>query len=270
MIEKLAPGSAPTSPPQSLPVAAVSSASALAPGKQPVYLVADRIGGKTNVETVAEGNVDLRSGDRLVKADRLVYREPTDETEATGNVKLTSPGEAISGPHLKLKMDDSVGTFDTPTYSLHRQNGNDPAATAHGTAEHLDFQGKDKYHLANATYTTCPATGSDPDWFARMSSLDMDYGAGKGDARNATVIFKGVPILYSPYLSFTLDNQRKSGLLSPTIGSSSKGGPEFTMPYYWNIAPNMDATIAPRFMSKRGTQWTGEYRYLGQNYSGPA
>lgn len=241
---------------------------ALATGRQPVYVTADRIYGTTSVETTAQGNVDLLHGDRTVKADRLVYREPLDEVEATGNVKLASPGESITGPHLKLKLGDSVGTFDTPTYSIHVVNSSDPAATAHGTATRLDFQGKDKYRLADATYTTCPVSSSDPDWFARISDLSLDYTASEGNARSATVVFKGIPILYSPWLSFTLDNRRKSGLLAPTFGSSSKGGLEFTAPFYWNIAPDMDATIAPRVMAKRGTQWSGEYRYLGRSYAG--
>lgn len=220
------------------------------------------------METIAQGNVDLQHGERALKADRLIYREPLDEVEATGNVKLTSPGEAISGPHLKLKLGDSVGTFDSPAYSIHRLNSSDPAATAHGTAKSLNFEGKDKYRLADATYTTCPVSSRDPDWFARVSDLSLDYTTSEGEGRNATVVFKGVPIMYLPWLSFTLDNQRKTGLLSPTIGSTSKGGPELTTPFYWNIAPDMDATIAPRVMSKRGTQWSGEYRYLGESYAG--
>lgn len=252
----------------SKPRAPTAAPSALAPGKQPVYLVADRIDGTTSVETIAQGNVDLQSDQRTVKTDRLVYREPLDEAEATGNVVLTGPGESIAGPHLKLKLGDSVGTFDSPSYLTHGINSSDPATMAHGTAARLDFQGKDKYLLTDATYTTCPANSRDPDWFARSRELSLDYTTSKGVARNATVLFKGVPILYSPWLSFTLDNQRKTGLLAPTVGSTSKGGMEFTTPFYWNIAPDMDATIAPRVMAKRGTQWSGEYRYLGQGYAG--
>ena len=240
----------------------------LAPGKQPVYLTADRIEGTTSVETVAQGNVDLQSGDRTVQADRMVYREPLDEAEATGNVKLTSPGESIAGPHMKLKLGDSIGTFDSPAYSIHGMTHIDPGATAHGTATRLDFEGKEKYRLADATYTTCPANGSDPAWYARISDLSMDYTASRGIGKGTTVVFEGIPILYSPWLSFTLDNQRKSGLLAPTVGSTSKTGLEVTTPFYWNIAPDMDATIAPRVMGKRGTQWSGEYRYLEPGYSG--
>ncbi len=89
------------------------------------------------------------------------------------------------------------------------------------------------------------------------------------EGRNGTVYFQKVPILYSPWLSFSLNNERKSGFLSPTFGSSSDSGLELTLPYYWNIAPNMDATIAPRVYAKRGLQLGSEFRYLDHgNYIG--
>jgi hypothetical protein len=90
------------------------------------------------------------------------------------------------------------------------------------------------------------------------------------EGRDATVVFKGVPLFHTPWLSFSLNNKRKSGLLAPTFGTSSKSGIEFTLPYYWDIAPNMDATISPRLMSKRGLQLNTEYRYLNHDYRGLA
>jgi LPS-assembly protein len=253
--------------------------------KAPVFIEADRIDGTTSVETVAQGNVDLKRADRTLKSDRLVYREPIDEAEATGNVKLTGPGEVVTGPHLKLKLGDSIGTFDTPAYSVHRlpapakdsgnlldQYGNakrkPEVLNASGTAVRLDFEGKDRYRMNDATYSTCPASKTGPDWFVRVTDLSLDYTQSLAVAKGATVYFMDTPILYSPWMSFTLDKQRKTGLLAPTIGSTSKSGIETTLPFYWNIAPDMDATIAPRFMAKRGVQWGGEYRYLAGNYSG--
>jgi LPS-assembly protein len=83
-------------------------------------------------------------------------------------------------------------------------------------------------------------------------------------------VFMGMPILYSPWLDFSLNNQRKSGLLTPTLGTTSTSGTELSVPWYWNIAPNMDATITPRVMQKRGTQWNTDLRYLDYTYSGQA
>ena len=117
--------------------------------------------------------------------------------------------------------------------------------TGYGAAARMDFEGEGQYRLTDATYSTCaPAAGHDPDWFVRTTDLRLDYDAEEGTARDATLVFLGTPILYSPWLNFSLNNERKSGLLTPTAGSTSKGGIEFTQPFYWNIAPNMDATVA--------------------------
>lgn len=140
--------------------------------------------------------------------------------------------------------------------------------TASGKADRLDFQGENRMRLTNATYSTCSA--DDPDWYARVAELDLDYDREVGEGHDATVVFKGVPLFYTPWLSFSLNNKRKSGLLTPTFGTSSKSGLEFTLPYYWDIAPNMDATIAPRLMSKRGLQVNTEFRYLNYDYQGLA
>ncbi len=140
--------------------------------------------------------------------------------------------------------------------------------TASGKADRLEFQGENRIRMTNATYSTCSA--EDPDWYARVAELDLDYDREVGEGRDATVVFKDVPLFYSPWISFSLNNKRKSGFLAPTFGTSSKSGIEFTLPYYWDIAPNMDATIAPRLMSKRGLQVNTEFRYLNYDYQGLA
>ena len=124
------------------------------------------------------------------------------------------------------------------------------------------------YSLDNATYTTCPA--GNQDWLLNMGLLEIDRDRQVGVAHNAYVQFKGVPILYSPWMDFPLNNQRKSGFLAPIFGSTSNGGSEITLPFYWNIAPNFDATIAPRVMTKRGLMLNNEFRYLEPGYSGEA
>src|SRR5690606_32808392 len=90
----------------------------------------------------------------------------------------------------------------------------------------------------------------------------------EGIARHGTLFFKDVPILYSPWLSFPIRKERKSGFLLPTYGTSTAGGMEFSIPYYFNLAPNYDLTLTPRIMAKRGVQLGSEFRYLGRGYSG--
>lgn len=239
--------------------------------KSPVYVSADDIQGQTGGAVVAKGHVEIIKADSRLTSDELTYSEPDDELEATGNVRLSREGEQMSGPHLKLKLGDSVGVFDQPTYRIAQSpasglNAGKPVA-GYGNAEKMEFQGPDRYHFSQATYSTCKP-GGDQDWFARVSDLSLDFDVNRGEAREATVYFKGVPILYAPWMSFSLNNERKSGFLAPTMGGTTNGGFQYIQPYYWNIAPNMDATIAPRFMTKRGTQLQGEFRYLGEGYQG--
>jgi len=100
--------------------------------------------------------------------------------------------------------------------------------------------------------------------------LQLDYTRQVGEVHGARFVFRGAPLLYLPWASFALNNQRKSGVLTPTIGSTNKSGVEVTTPVYWNIAPDMDATLSPRLMSRRGIQWNGEFRYLEPSYAGTA
>ena len=271
----------------------------------PTFVAADRIAGQTDVELVAEGNVELRKRNSSLHSDRLTYRQPVEEIEAEGKVRLSRDGDRVQGPRMRMQMEESTGFFEQPEYSIRRiKTGSAPTlwtgteerrpanpstaiiktgaiwtgeeepyatelTTGHGSAARMEFEGEGKYRLVDATYSTCaPVAGRDPDWFVRTTDLRLDYDAEEGTARDATLVFLGTPILYSPWLNFSLNNERKSGLLTPTAGSTSKGGLEFTQPFYWNIAPNMDATIAPRIMERRGTLWNGEYRYLQPTYSG--
>ncbi len=254
------------------------------PGEQlPTFIAADQIAGQTDAELVADGNVELRKRNSILQSDRLTYRQQTDEVEAEGNVRLSRDGDHVQGPRMRMQMDDSTGFFEQPEYSIRRiKTGSAPTlwtgneerpstdlTTGQGTAARMDFEGNGQYRLTDSTYSTCaPVAGRDPDWFVRTTDLHLDYDSEEATARNATLVFQGVPIFYSPWLNFSLNNERKSGLLTPTGGTTSRGGSEFSQPFYWNIAPNMDATITPRIMEKRGTLFSTEFRYLEPNYRG--
>lgn len=254
------------------------------PGERlPTFIAADQMAGTTDVEVVADGNVELRKRNSILQSDRLTYRETVDEVEAEGNVRLSRDGDQLQGPRMRMQMAESTGFFEQPEYSIRRiKTGSAPTlwtgneerpstdlTTGQGKAARIDFEGNGQYRLTDATYSTCaPAAGRDPDWFVRTAGLHLDYDAEEGTAHDATLVFLGTPILYSPWLNFSLNNERKSGLLTPTGGTTSRGGVEFTQPFYWNIAPNMDATIAPRIMAKRGILWNGEFRYLEPTYRG--
>lgn len=255
----------------------------------PTIVTADRIEGINEQEVVAEGNARVeRDGDTL-SADRIVYRQALDEVEAVGNVRLASPDTEISGPRLRLRLSESTGEYEKPQYTIRHQRPPtpEPALTllglpamdesgrvlvqsgrmidrppilGSGSAAQLEFRGKDQYRLSEATFSTCAPTQRD--WEIYVDTLDLDYTREEGTGRHATVRFKDTPILYLPWMKFSLNNQRKSGFLPPTVGSTSKSGFEVTAPWYWNIAPQMDATITPRLMTRRGVQLNGEFRYL--------
>jgi LPS-assembly protein len=155
---------------------------------------------------------------------------------------------------------------DNPGSRIPGSTGKASTGFARGDAKRIAFEGPDKERLYKARYTTCEA-GVD-DWYLRASELELDHHTETGTAKHASVEFKGVPILYTPWIDFPFNRQRKSGLLAPSFGTTTKSGVELSMPYYWNIAPDMDATITPRYLSKRGMQLQGEFRYLDPKYSG--
>ncbi|TRZ64502.1 MAG: LPS-assembly protein LptD, partial [Rhodocyclaceae bacterium] len=239
---------------------------------RPTFISAGHISGRNDVETRAQGNVELRRIGSTLTCDVLTYWQNEDQVEAVGNVRLTQNDDLIVGPRLRLRLEDNVGFFEEPQYSIRRAASAKTGGfqrqltTGSGRARRIDFEGEDQYRLTEASYSTC-APGNLA-WYARAGSINLDYGREAGEARDATLVFKDVPILYAPWIGFSLNNQRKSGLLSPTFGTTSKGGIEMTMPYFWNIAPDMDMTISPRAMAKRGVQWNGEFRYLDQSYNG--
>lgn len=235
--------------------------------KGPVDVTADRIEGTADKETTASGNAELKRGDVSIGADKLRFQNESEEVTAEGKVRIQRGGDVITGPSLRYRMPDATGFIESPDYSLApRQRDKSAPVSARGGAARLEFQGEDKYHLTDATFTTCKPGNND--WYAQIGDLELDFTRQVGTARDAKVYLLGTPILYLPWLTFSLNNERKTGVLPPTFGRSDKGGNEFTVPYYFNLAPNRDLTLAGRYMDKRGAQLNGQFRYLEKNYAG--
>src|SRR5262249_20298744 len=135
---------------------------------------------------------------------------------------------------------------------------------ARGSADRIRATTDGKLSLDNVRYTTCPV--GNEDWMLTASDIDIDQNAGIGTGRGVRLDFKGVPLFYTPFISFPVGNERKSGFLFPTLGTSSRSGYSVSAPWYWNIAPNYDATFTPTYFSKRGAKLDSEFRYL--NYAG--
>jgi LPS-assembly protein len=232
----------------------------------PTFVEGERMSGRPDLETVVEGEAQLRRGDTVIRADRLEYYAPEDLAKARGNVRINKAGNIFEGPLLELKVDAFEGFFNEPRYRFLRND-------AYGEADRVDFLDEKRAIIRNATYTTCqrkPGPSWMPDWILRAASIRIDNEEEVGHASGAVLDFMGLPILPVPALSFPLSEKRKSGVLPPTIGLDNVSGLELTVPYYWNIAPNRDATLYPTLMSKRGVDLGGEFRYLEPDYHGVA
>ncbi len=235
------------------------------PGNEvPTFVFGDQITGRTSLETTIDGNAELRRGKTSVRADRLEYFQPDDLVKTRGNVRISNAGNLFWGPELALKIDTFEGSFTQPSYRF--------LAGGNGQAAQIIFV-DDKHFVANqATYTTCERGNEDswmPDWQMTGERFTFDFDKETGVATGATLRFKDVPILHWPgSLSFPLSDKRKSGVMPPTFAVDSISGLAVTAPYYFDIAPNRDATLTPTYASKRGVNLAGEFRYLEPGYRG--
>ncbi|AKJ26954.1 LPS-assembly protein LptD [Caldimonas brevitalea] len=228
----------------------------------PVTVEARELKGRPDQEMVAEGDVELKRGATSIRADRIVYDTPKGLAKAYGNVRISRDGNVFSGPELQLQLERYEGFFTNPTYFF-------AVTQAGGQAERLDFLGQRRVAAIRATYSSCtPDDEGDYAWLLKGRHVTLDFENDVGTAEGGVLTFYGVPILASPYLSFPLSSKRKSGWLPPTPAFDSKSGFELGVPYYWNIAPNLDATLTPSIITKRGGALGTQFRYLQPDYQG--
>jgi LPS-assembly protein len=224
----------------------------------PTFLQSDTLNERTNQQTALEGQVILRRGEILLKADKVDYDQVDDFAKARGNVYINQSGNVYEGPALDLHLDAFEGFFTQPNYRLMKNK-------AYGTADRIDFVDDTHTVMHNASFTTCqrkPGPSWMPDWFFKSDKISIDSAHNVGLIEGGSLRFKGAPILPVPELDFPLNDERKSGLLPPSIGIDNIGGLEYTQPYYWNLAPNRDMTLTPTYWSKRGINLNTEFRYM--------
>jgi LPS-assembly protein len=266
-----APSSAQTGDSGAEPGIELRSAPALQPAprgdaasKLPIILRAQELRGRPDLETVAEGNAEFRRGGIVIRADRMSYDHPDDLAVARGNVRVSRDGNIYNGTELQLRVQRFEGFFLNPTYFFSRTG-------AGGSAKRIDFIDDQRAVLTGATYTSCTPEGNgSPAWLLSTDRVKLDFEANEGVAEGAVLRFLGVPILGAPVLSFPLTEARKSGWLPPSINLDNKSGLQVSAPYYWNIAPNHDATFTPGVSTRRGLSLGSEFRYLEPRYSGVA
>lgn len=248
----------------------------------------------------AIGHAAIHDEKRDIYGDNIDYDVQNDELHVTGNARIESEDTTVSGPEMRMVLGENTGEMNTPEFILNNtfksfatkksassnnrsqdeplmhQNIEDSLGdyrsptkqqlSSRGNASSVSFEGENLKRLKNARYTSCEAGSND--WYLKAGELELNNNSQSAVAKNAYIEFKGIPILYSPWLDFSFSTQRKSGLLAPTFGTTSQSGFELLTPYYWNISPNMDATLGTRVLTKRGVQLQGEFRYLTENFSG--
>jgi LPS-assembly protein len=249
-----APAAAQTAKPQA------ASAKAPDPEAERTVIEADVIDGVSDLEVSARGNAEIRRDDLTIFGETLRYNRETGRAEADGGVRLQRGADRFFGPHLHYNTLDHSGVFEGPSYLLERER------TARGSAERIEFLGRERYRLTNANYTTCRP--GQEDWRVEAREIELDFEEEEGTASGPRLRFFDTTILASPWAVFPLGDRRRSGLLTPYYAQTSSRGFEFGIPYYWNIAPEYDATFTPVYMAKRGAQLKNQFRYLQRPYVG--
>ncbi len=205
--------------------------------------------------TRLRGNVVVRRNSVILLGDQAEYDKRNNLLRIEGNTSYRGNGFRIDSDLAQMNLEKESGSFEQAHFRI-------TSSHSFGSAERIDFTDPQHASFYDLSYTTCPSRN--PDWQLKADELLLDRNSNTGEAWHATLSFMGVPFFYSPYLNFPLEG-RKSGLLPPTLGTSENNGTDFSLPIYWNIAPNQDATITPRNISARGGMLMGEYRYLGMH-----
>ncbi|MGJ4729985.1 LPS-assembly protein LptD [Luteimonas sp. SDU101] len=204
------------------------------------------------------GNVTLRRGDQFLGTDNIEFSQETGTYTATGNVRYQDSGMRVVAERLEGDQNNDSHRIDNVRYQLTERRGN-------GGAERIEMQ-QSTGRMFGSTYSSCPP--SQRWWELRAQRIDIDTAEGTGVARNATLRVGKVPLLYIPWVAFPIDDRRRTGLLYPSIGLSSRNGFDWRQPVYFNLAPNYDLTLTPRWMSNRGLQLGTEFRYLTERGGG--
>ena len=239
---------------------------------------ADTVVGTGVSAVTAQGNVHIAEPLRDLHAEYVQYLRDPEHILAKGQVHFHETGLELVAEDLDYVPTTHLGQALHITYITSPSPGPiklllDPRSPAprprqksYGSADTVQFLGPQHYQMLGARYTTCGS--SKPDWYISAERIDLDYRSNIGQAYNARLHFLGSTIGWLPWIDFPLDGQRKSGFLPPTLASTSSGGVDLTLPYYWNISPNIDSTVSPREIERRGLLFSTQSRYLQQNGSG--
>ncbi len=205
------------------------------------------------------GGILFRQGNRLAGAESARYDPVNRALYFENGVRYEDPATQVASDSAEFAYDFGRIRFEGARFAL-------GASNAHGAANAIEINQRGRLELDDVSYTTCPPDSND--WLLEAKDIDLDTRKGLGTAKGIKLRFQGVPVLYSPYISFPIGEARKSGLLTPEVGSTKRSGTEVRIPLYWNIAPNYDAIFTPRLLTERGLQVQTRFRYLTRKLAG--
>ena len=223
----------------------------------PLYVNAgvSRYEQKTETATLA-GDVIIRQASLQAEADEANLYQQDNLGELKGNVRIRDRNALLVGDRAELQLDSGAAKVENAEYVMH-------AGNSRGSAQYVRRQEDAIIRLKDGTYTSC-SPGSNA-WHLRGNNVTLNPNTGFGSATNVTLRVKDIPVFYTPYIHFPIDDRRQSGFLPPSISYSNDNGLDLTTPYYFNLAPNFDATLYPNYMSNRGLLTEGEFRYLSKS-----
>lgn len=241
-------------------------------GTQKNYTPVDRMRDKTPLDVKSNyseifdneignysGNVELNRADQHAQSHSANYDSVSETLDLHGDVYYSDDELALHSDSATLKLASDQAKLRDTLFVF-------PATPLRGHAQAVYRDSKDLSHYQGVTYTSCRP--GNQDWALHASELKLNKLKGKGSAKHAWLEFKGTPVFYSPYMSFPIDNRRMSGFLAPVFGNTQTGGFLFSAPYYWNLAPNYDAILKPKYFSKRGILLAADFRYMSEQSLG--
>ncbi len=265
--------------------------------EQEIVIEGDEINSEGNGRMSLQGDAQIVQGKRGVFADKISYDSEQYTANAEGNViYYTEAGDEIKATSMELEVDTFVGQTGPSEMRLVKRSAplkrkvksfledfsifapffnrgeyeeeydDRPEVETRAYAQKIDIEGKDFQRLHDAELTRCHEVNKDV--LITGKEIELDHASGVGYAKGVSVKFKGVPILYAPRLSFPINDERKSGFLSPSFGEDDKSGFMLSVPYYFNIAPSLDATLRTTWLENRGVQLYGEMRYMNEKGNG--
>ncbi len=211
---------------------------------------------QTGEEFLAEGNAEAERQSDMLKADKIKYYTNTKNVSASGNVGYFNEEISVYSESAEYQGMDSDVTFSKAKYFRNKNSGS-------GLSETIIVKKNKDIYLEDATYTACNV--NDPDWELTSTSTKLFDKDERGHSYNMLLKYKNIPIFYSPFMSYPLTDKRQSGILTPSFGSSGDSGTALSVPYYFNLAKNYDATVQVTSLSDRGVLFDNEFRYLGHN-----